>query len=96
LPTNVDSSILGFAIASTPPCRPSPAKRELTERGAIAALAVDAAELTNFHHARGLNGRDGSDVMRADGTAGRALMLYGSNTQHVTETVSWPVLIVEA
>src|ERR671912_1507555 len=48
LPTNADRSILGFAIASTPPCRPSPAKRELTERCAMAALAVYAAALTEF------------------------------------------------
>src|SRR5581483_5401081 len=45
LPTNADRSILGFAIASTPPCRPSPAKRELTERCAMAALPVYAAGL---------------------------------------------------
>src|SRR5690606_29724956 len=48
LPTNADRSILGFAIASTPPCRPSPAKRELTERCAMAAPAVYAAGLIEF------------------------------------------------
>src|SRR3954470_8869807 len=48
LPTNADRSILGFAIASTPPCRPSPAKRELTERCAMAVPAVYAAAPTEF------------------------------------------------
>jgi nucleotide-binding universal stress UspA family protein len=34
--------------------------------------------------------------MGAQGTGGLALMLYGSNTQHVVRTASCPVLTVHA
>lgn len=54
LPTNADRSILGFAIASTPPCRPSPA-RENSRKDARWRLPLSTPPgFSSFHHVRGL------------------------------------------